>query len=62
MNIEGNKVIWQKDNIAITDTRKGYIVYKQATVRNADSTAFRFWSEQAVFDDIDSAIEYANNQ
>lgn len=59
MNIEGNKVIWNQGNAAITENYKGYIVYKQVTAKNEDGTAFRYWSEQAILTDLDEAIALA---
>lgn len=59
MNIEGNKIIWKENNIAVTNTRKGFSVYKHITTENKDGTAFRFWSYIDSFDDSDIAIAYA---
>jgi len=59
MNIEGNKMIWEKNNIAVTSTRKGFAVYKHITTENGDGTAFRFWSCIDSFDDSDIAIAFA---
>lgn len=59
MNIEGNKVIWNKGNIAVADTRRGFVVYKQITSENEDGTAFRRWSYVDAFDDSDMAISFA---
>lgn len=59
MNVEGNKVIWNKGNIAVVDTRRGFVVYKQVTSDNGDGTAFRRWSQEAFYDDLDAAISFA---
>lgn len=60
MNINGDKVIWQNGNIAITDTRRGYVVYKQYTSNNKNGTAFRRWSEESLpFDTEEESIEFA---
>lgn len=60
MNIEGNKVIWQDDKLAVAETRYGtYLAYKQITVNDGDGTAFRSWNEiSELFNDSDEAISY----
>lgn len=59
MNIEGNEMIWKKNNIAVTSTKRGFAVYKYITTKNEDGTAFRFWSYIDSFDDSDIAIAFA---
>lgn len=62
MNINGNKVIFEKGNIAVADTRRGYVVYKNMTTKNGDGTAFKWWDAVETFDDEDAAIEFARDK
>lgn len=62
MNIEGNKVIWNKNKSAVTNTKNGFTVYKQITTENEDGITFRFWSDIDSFDDLDTAIAFAKEK
>lgn len=60
MNIEGNEVVWKKQNFAITKTRNGFSLLKQVETKNEDGTSFRFWvCIEDSFEDFDSAKVYA---
>lgn len=49
----------EKGNIAVADTRKGFVVYKNVTTKNGDGTAFRGWNSLETFEDADAATEFA---
>ena len=61
MNIEGNKVIFEKGDVAVADTARGFVVYKHLTTRNGDGTAFRSWVDVETFEDSEEAIKYVEN-